>query len=89
MKTDTHPTLTGDEIKTIREEMELTMVQMAHLLGYKSSRPERLRERMFDFETGKKELPAGQTRLLLAIQWIYWADDTILDRLLEHGDFLK
>ena len=91
--TNTHPILTGKEIRAHREDLGLTLHEFGHILGYKSEKPERLRERMYEFESGKKQLPASQTRLLLCILTIvsdYDARiDSFLDELLKHGDFLN
>ena len=87
MNTDTHPELIGQEIKTIRESFGFTSVQMMHLLGYSSGSRKLLRQRMYEFETGVKPLPAAQTRLLLLLSYVILDDEADLESLLRHGDF--
>lgn len=89
MKTDSHPKLTGDEIRTYREELGLSSAQMMHSLGYSSAAIMRLRERMHEFELEVKPLPPGQTRALLMMAYISLNDQDALTRLLDHGDFLN
>jgi len=89
---DGHPSMTGEEIKSLREHLNLTQVQFMHIMGYSASASKvgtkRLRERCFNFETGVVPLPPSQTRLLMAIGFIESGDKSDLAALLSYGDFL-
>lgn len=87
--TVTQPSLTGAEIKEWRERFGLTLVEMMHVLGYSSGSTRRLRERMFEYETDVKPLPASQVRLILAYGCLVFQGLAVdpIDDLLDHGDF--
>jgi transcriptional regulator with XRE-family HTH domain len=48
--------MTGEEMKLLREKAGLTRLEMAEKMGLVGTAPHRLQQRIYDFESGRRNI---------------------------------